>query len=87
MNIGEIVKPSVERSELKTKSRTKPVSETDAIEADKAVDDVLELSDRAKRQYQQQRQGQTKKGQTVPLKPDAQTEVKSSEHQTIDLKI
>jgi len=76
MNIGEISKPSVERTQVK--KSLKPRS-TDAIAPSRAVSDQVELSEESRQKYNADSNNQQKKRKDMPNKP------KSRRHLSIEL--
>jgi len=66
MNIGEISKPSVERTQVK--KSLKPRS-TDAIAPSRAVSDQVELSEESRQKYNADSKNQQNKRKDKPNKP------------------
>ncbi len=72
MNIGEISKPSVERSEIKAKPKL-PL--TSPVEATPPISDKLDLSDAARRRYKEYQ----KKSKQEPRQDEASLQVSELE--------
>jgi len=72
MNIGEISKPSVDRSEIKPKPKLPITSQVDLVPA---VTDQVDLSSKARRRYQEyMRKRQQQKAATIQLSTPSQAE-------------